>query len=96
MQELEKLKTELKLRGFSQLTVRNYSFFVEKFLIQAKKSSLELTEDDARNYLAHLFESKSKNTIMLAAASLKFFYQEHLINQVKILVKKSPDILVGA
>ena len=29
---LNKLKVELKIRGFSPLTVRNYSFFVEKFL----------------------------------------------------------------
>jgi hypothetical protein len=39
MEELEKLRAELKLRGFSPLTVRNYSFFVEKFLIDCKTSA---------------------------------------------------------
>jgi integrase/recombinase XerD len=77
-EELNKLKTELKLRGFSPLTARNYGFFVEKFLKGAGKPAAELNEEDAKNYLANLFDTKSKNTIMLAAAALKFFYIEIL------------------
>ncbi len=78
MEEVEKLKTELKIRGFSPLTARNYSCFVEKFLQRANKKADELTEDDAKAYLADIFDSKSKNTVMLAAASLKFFFKEIL------------------
>jgi len=73
-----KLKTELKIRGFSPLTLRNYSFFVEKFLGRIDKDPEKLDEDDAKLYLSELFDTKSKNTIMLAAASLKFFYTEIL------------------
>lgn len=75
---VSKLKTELKLRGFSPLTVRNYSFFVTKFLGRIDKNNDELTQDDAKLFLGELFENKSKNTIMLAAASLKFLYTEIL------------------
>ena len=78
MEDVEKLRTELKIRGFSPLTARNYSFFVEKFLLKANKKAGELTEDDAKAYLAGIFDSKSKNTVMLAAASLKFFFKEIL------------------
>ncbi|MBU0761324.1 MAG: tyrosine-type recombinase/integrase [Nanoarchaeota archaeon] len=78
MEVLEKLKTELKIRGFSPLTVRNYTFFVEKFLAQTDKKPTELNEDDVKAYLSVMFDTKSKNTIMLAAASLKFFYKEVL------------------
>jgi len=60
------------------MTVRNYSFFVQKFLIHSKKSEDQLTQEDAKEYLSTLFETKSKNTIMLAAAALKFFYMEVL------------------
>ena len=77
-ESLSKLGTELKLRGFSPLTVRNYTFFISKFLNKNEKNIDDLKEDDAKAYLAELFESKSKNTIMLAAASLKFFYTEIL------------------
>lgn len=78
MGEIEQLQNELKFRGFSPLTVRNYSFFVNKFLIYAQKPAAEVTSEDAKNYLGHLFDSKSKNTIMLASAALKFFYVEVL------------------
>ncbi len=98
MQELDKLKSELKIRGFSPLTVRNYSFFVEKFLARIDKPASELTQDDAKLYLSELFDSKSKNTIMLAAASLKFFYTQILEKEFsKVRMpkkeKKLPEVL---
>ena len=76
--KVEKLRTELKIRGFSPLTARNYSFFVEKFLKRTNKPAEDVNEDDAKAYLADIFDSKSKNTVMLAAASLKFFFKEIL------------------
>lgn len=96
--EIEKLETELKLRGFSPLTVRNYTFFAKKFLNYTGKDAAELTEEDARVYLSNLFESKSKNTIMLAAASIKFFFREILkkeVGNVKIPKKERqlPEVL---
>lgn len=96
---LNKLKLELKIRGFSPLTVRNYSFFVEKFLGKNNKNSTELNEDDAKAYLSEMFDTKSKNTIMLAAASLKFFYKEILkkeFSQVKMPKKdrRLPEVLI--
>lgn len=78
MEAIEKLKSELRLRGFSPLTVRNYCFFVDKFMERSKKSPEQLTQDDAKVYLSEMFDTKSKNTIMLAAASLKFFFTEIL------------------
>ncbi len=95
---LDKLKSELRLRGLSPMTVRNYGFFVEKFLKSANKDPEELNQDDAKLYLSGLFEDKSKNTIMLAAASLKFFYTEVLkkdFEQIKIPKKdmKLPGVL---
>jgi integrase/recombinase XerD len=78
MGDIDKLKAELRIRGFSPMTLRNYSFFVEKFLAKTGKQSQDLNEDDAKLYLSELFETKSKNTIMLAAASIKFFYKEVL------------------
>ena len=94
MSELEKLQIELKLRGFSPLTVRNYSFFVKKFLQSTDKPVNELEEEDVKKYLSSLFEDKSKNTIMLAAASLKFFYSEILNKELKkIRIPKKERIL---
>lgn len=77
-QALEKLKAELKIRGFSPLTVRNYSFFVSKFMSKIKKNPADLNEDDVKLYISELFDTKSRNTIMLATASLRFFFKEIL------------------
>lgn len=77
-ESLEKLKAELKMKGFSPLTIKNYSFFVTKFLERINKPIEQLNEDDIKLYLSELFDSKSRNTIMLAAASVKFFYKEIL------------------
>lgn len=98
MSELERLKTELRLRGFSQMTVRNYSFFVQKFIAHANKPIVDLTDEDARTYLASLIEAKSKSTTMLAAASIKFFFTEILkkkIDAIKVPKKdkKLPEVL---
>jgi len=98
MDALGKLHTELKLRGFSPLTVRNYSFFVDKFLKQTNKPVEQLNQEDVRTYLAAMFDDKSKNTIMLAAAALKFFFVEILkkeVGEIKMPKKdkKLPEVL---
>lgn len=98
MQELEKLKNELRLRGFSNLTVRNYSFFVDKFLKQTQSPIEQLTEEDVKLYLGSLIATKSKSTTMLAAAALKFFFNEILkkpVTGIKIPKKdrKLPEVL---
>jgi integrase/recombinase XerD len=96
--EIDKLKTELKLRGFSPMTVRNYSFFVDKFHNQLQKPLADASEDDVKTYLAHLIDTKSKNTTMLAAAALKFFFTEVLkksVSEIKVPKKdkKLPEVL---
>lgn len=98
MESVEKLRTELKLRGLSPMTIRNYSFFVEKFLKHSQKNSNDISQDDAKNYLATLFDTKAKNTIMLAAAALKFYFNEVIkkeFSDVKIPKKEKrlPEVL---
>src|SRR3989344_1277872 len=98
MEPIEKLSSELKLRGFSPLTVRNYTFFVNKFLTRSQKPVEHLNEDDVKLYLSEMFDTKSKNTIMLAAASINFFFKEVLKKEIgKIPLpkkdRKLPEIL---
>lgn len=100
-EQLDQLKTELRIRGFSPLTVRNYSFFVDKFFKFINKDPGSLNQEDVKKYLASLFDTKSKNTIMLAAASIKFLYKEILhkeISDVKMPKKDKilPEVLTKA
>jgi len=74
-QVIEKLKSELSSKGLSKLTIKNYAFFLEKFLNFSGKKLEELDEEDAKAYLSSLFETKSKATISLAASSVSFLFK---------------------
>jgi len=75
---LNKLVTELKLKGSSELTIKNYLWFVGKFFDSNSKPLAEFNEDDVKQFLASLIDNKSRNTVALAASSLKFFFSEIL------------------
>lgn len=95
---IQDLRNELKMRGFSPLTGKNYVFFVEKFLKHSGKETGEVDQMDAKNYLASLYDTKAKNTIMLAAAALKFFFVEILkkdFTQIRVPKKdkRLPEVL---
>ena len=98
---LDKLETELKIRGFSQRTMDSYVYNVGKFLDFIKKEPGSAAESDAKRYIAHLMSDKKyrPSSINLAISSLKFFYREILqntaFNAVKApkLEKKLPTVL---
>ena len=55
-EELQKVREELLLRGYSRKTAKSYIYILQKFLLYMKKSSLCLEESDVRNYLLFLIE----------------------------------------
>ncbi|MBS3095091.1 tyrosine-type recombinase/integrase [Candidatus Woesearchaeota archaeon] len=75
---VEKLSIELRLKGLSTVTVRDYSWFINKFLEKTDKDINELNEDDCKAFVASMIDKKSKNTISLAISALKFFYSDVL------------------
>ena len=86
---IDKLKTELQIRGFSQRTVESYLYHNKKFLYFIKKDPNAVTVDDAKEYIAHLMTNlKFKpSSVNLALSSLKFFYNEILQNRAFTAVK---------
>lgn len=91
MGSLEKLETELKLRAFSPRTVQSYLFYNKKFLEFVKKETEQVTEEDIKNYIAHLMgRNVSPKSIILIKAALKFFYDEVL--KKGIVNIKSPKV----
>ena len=77
---LEKLETELKLRGFTDKTLKAYVYHVKKFSEYIKKDFKEVTEDDIKKYMAYLMTEKSYKpaSINLTLSCLRFLYQELL------------------
>jgi integrase/recombinase XerD len=91
MKELDKLTTELKLRGFSERTIEAYTLHNRKFLEHIKKSPEKIIEQDIKDYMAHLISiNNTPRSLALKKASLKFFYDEVL--KKDIVNFKTPKI----
>ena len=86
---LDKLETELKIRGFSKRTVETYLFHNRKFLEFVKKEPQDVIEDDAKKYIAYLMSDRKykPGSVNLALSSVKFFYREILQNRAFNAVK---------
>lgn len=79
MESLEKLETELKLRGFSKETVKAYMFHNRKFLNFANKTPDSVGEEDVKSYVGGLMnKGTAPSSIVLSRAALKFFYGDVL------------------
>jgi len=98
---LEKLTTELKIRGFSEQTIKAYSLHNEKFLGFIKKEPASVETEDIKKYMAHLISDRGykPSSTSLAMSSLKFLYDDmmgkSLFSDIKMpkLEKKLPTVL---
>lgn len=85
---LDKLEQELKIRGFSERTVRTYLFHNARFLDFVKKGPEEVEEPDVKKYMAYLLEQKQKpSSVSLMLSSLKFYYHEVLKRPLLATIK---------
>ncbi len=92
MDSLQKLETEIKLRGLSPRTVSAYVYWNKQFLNFIKKNPEDATEDDVKSYVASLLSNDvSAKSVNLVRAALKFFYSEVLgKNIVNLKAAKTP------
>ena len=86
---LQKLETELKIRGFSKRTVDTYIFHNRKFFEFINKDPKDVKEEDAKLYIGHLMSERNlkPSSVNLALSSLKFFYNEIMKNTAFNAVK---------
>ena len=77
---LKKLGIELKIRGFSQETVKSYTRHNADFIKFIKKAPDSATEDDLKSYLAYLISDKklSSSSVALVRSALLFSYNQVL------------------
>lgn len=89
---LKKLESELRLRGFSERTIKSYLFHNKKFLdFIGDKDINDINSDDIKSYLSHLIsKKKSTSTVALVKAALKFHYDDLL--KKNIVDFKTPKI----
>ena len=92
MPNLEKLETELKIRGYSQATISSYMRHNLAFLKYTKKSTRTIYEQDVKNYIAHLmYQNHKPASINLALSSIKFYFSNILKKNI-FTDLKSPKI----
>ena len=86
---LEKLETELKIRGYSPLTVKSYLTHNKKFLGFCGKTENKINEDDIKKYLAFLMSERRLKpaSVNLVLSSLKFYFETLLKKQIFVDVK---------
>ncbi|MAG44264.1 integrase [bacterium] len=72
----DSLKKELKIRDFSQKTIKVYLYYNQNFLDYCGKDPTSIKELDIKLYIKHLIENKgvSSATARLALNALKFYY----------------------
>ena len=99
---LKKLETEIRLKGFSEQTLKSYILHTKQFLNYTKKEISNLEEQDIKDYLSWLMSGKlAVRSIALKKAAIKFFF-ENVLNKkiIKIttpkIPKRLPDILTIA
>lgn len=95
-----KLKQEMKLRGFSQKTVKSYLYYITNVLNFANKNPKTINGDDARSYLEDLADkNKSSSTLNSAYSALKFYFEKILHRKFFANIprskkdKKLPEVL---
>ncbi|MFW6282722.1 MAG: site-specific tyrosine recombinase/integron integrase [Minisyncoccales bacterium] len=85
---LIKLSNQMKLKGYSPRTQKNYLYNVAKFLKNCAKAAAELKKRNIENYLIKLCnEKKDKNTIRQIQASIIFFFRyvlkkDYIVNKI--------------
>jgi len=101
---LTKLQTELKIRGFSDQTIKSYTLHNTKFLEFINKEPETIETEDIKKYMAYLMSDKQlkPSSVSLALSSMKFLYDEmmekNLFAGIKMpkLEKKLPIVLTKA
>lgn len=92
---LIKLMNELKLRNYSQKTLKSYLYYVEKYIDYSK--SFGMNEKSAKDFLRKMLGRKNPATVSLASSSLQFFFKEILKENIEFVKPKKnktlPDIL---
>lgn len=92
---------DIKLRGLSESTFRNYTRNVKKFFKFCNRPIEDLDENDVRQFLRHLIDRKlATKTVNQHGAAIRFFFAVSLnrhMNYMQIphmkVAKKLPEVL---
>ncbi len=95
--EIEKFRIELKLRGYSENTIKNYETSVKMLAEFLDENPSQATEDDIKKWLVHLQEKgATPTTIHRHINAIKTFYKVVSNKEINIPLPKLPKRLPKA
>lgn len=84
----DQMISNMKLHGYSDKTIKSYTYCVQSFSYYFKKSPLNIFKEEINEFFLHLRNThKSDSTIHIYYESIKYFYKMH--NQLSQLPKIS-------
>ena len=88
MHIIKLVQEQLKLEGYSHKTNKTYTNHLKRFSNFTKKSFIEITETDVRQYLLFLLEEEkcSHSYVNQAVSSIKFLYGK-VLREIEITTK---------
>lgn len=96
-----KLRQEMKLRGFSQKTIKSYLHYITDMLNKARKGPRAVNTDDIRSYLENLANAgRSASTLNSAYSALQFYFEKILLRRFFANIPRAkkeiklPEVLV--
>lgn len=97
---LIKLRQEMKLRNFSQKTIKSYLYYITDFLDKSNKQIRQISGPDIRNYLEKLADlGVSASTLNCAYSALKFYFEKIMFRKFFVSIPRAkkekhlPDVL---
>lgn len=76
---IARLKQEMKIRKFSQETIKSYLHYIMEILRFASKSPREINQNDVKDYIEYLCDRNlSSSTMNTAYSALKFYFEKVL------------------
>ena len=95
-----KLTQEMKLRKFSEKTIKSYCYYITNCLAWSRKNARDINTDDIRAYLEKMAdEQAAASTLNTAYSALKFYFGNILRRKFFLSVprakkdKKLPTVL---
>lgn len=72
----DSLERELRIRNYSQKTIKSYVHYNEELLRFCEKDPREVATEDIKNYLDFLAQKSSASTVSVAYNAIHFYYSE--------------------
>ncbi|MFA5211351.1 MAG: site-specific tyrosine recombinase/integron integrase [Patescibacteria group bacterium] len=98
---INKFIQEMKLRGFSQKTIKSYSYYIREILNKSNKNARSINLEDIKKYLENLIEKeKSSSTINIAYSAFKLYFgsilqRKFFINLPRVKKEKKLPIVLS-